>query len=72
MHTFTLPSEPEVGMVQMTGVEEDLLTNQRLIKADEAVKQVLASRIKHAGAREVLCRGAVRDRKPSRTAAEAR
>ena len=60
MHTFTLPSEPEVGMVQMTGVEEDLLTNQRLIKADEAVKQVLASRIKHAGAREVLLQSTLR------------
>ncbi len=32
MHTFTLPSGPEAGIVEMTGVEEDLLTNQRLIK----------------------------------------
>ena len=41
MHTFTLPSCLEVGIVEMTGVEEDLLTNQRLIKTGEAVNQVL-------------------------------
>ena len=46
MHTFTLPSGPEVGIVEMTGVEEDLLTNQRLIKTGEAVNQVLANCIK--------------------------
>ena len=33
MHTFTLPSGPEVGIVEMTGVEEDLLTNQHILKA---------------------------------------
>ena len=31
MHTFTLPSSIEIDLVEMTGVEEDLLTNQRLI-----------------------------------------
>ena len=46
MHTFTLPSGPEVGIVEMTGVEEDLLTNQRLIKTGEAVNEVLANCIK--------------------------
>ena len=42
MHTFTLPSGPEVGIVEMTGVEEDLLTNQRLIKTGEALNQAFA------------------------------
>ena len=32
MHTFTLPSGAEIDLVQMTGVEEDLLTNQGLMK----------------------------------------
>jgi len=49
MHTFTLPSGPEVGIVEMTGVEEDLLTSQRLIKTGEAVNQVLANCIKRIG-----------------------
>ena len=41
MHTFILPSGPETDLVEMTGVEDDLLTNQRLIKTGEAVNQVL-------------------------------
>ena len=49
MHTFTLPSGPEVDLVEMTGVEEDLLTNQRLIKTGEAINQVLANCIKRIG-----------------------
>jgi len=49
MHTFTLPSGREVDLVEMTGVEEDLLTNQRLIKTGEAINQVLANRIKRIG-----------------------
>ena len=49
MHTFTLPSGPEIGIVEMTGVEEDLLTNQRLIKTGEAVNQVLVNCIKRVG-----------------------
>ena len=49
MHTFTLPSGTEIDLVEMTGVEEDLLTNQRLIKTGEAVNQVLANCIKRVG-----------------------
>lgn len=36
MHTFTLPSGSEADLGEMTGVEEDLLTNQRLIKTGDA------------------------------------
>jgi len=32
MHTFTLPSGIEIDLVEMTGVEEDLLTNRRLMR----------------------------------------
>jgi len=49
MHTFTLPSATEIDLVEMTGVEEDLLTNQRLIKTGEAINQVLANCIKRIG-----------------------
>jgi len=37
MHTFTLPSGIEIDLVEMTGVEEDLLTNRRLMKNGEAI-----------------------------------
>lgn len=43
MRTSTLPTGPAVGPVEMTGIAEDVLTNQRLIKTDEAIKQVLAN-----------------------------
>ena len=46
MHTFTLPSGTDLDLVEMTGVEEDLLTNQRLVKTGEAINQVLANCIK--------------------------
>jgi len=52
MHTFTLPSGIEIDLVEMTGVEEDLLTNQRLIKSGEAINQVLANCIKRLGDNE--------------------
>ncbi len=49
MHTFTLPSGTDLDLVEMTGVEEDLLTNQRLVKTGEAINQVLANCIKRVG-----------------------
>ena len=49
MHTFTLPSGPEIRIVEMTGVEEDLLTSQRLIRTGEAVNQALANGIQRVG-----------------------
>ena len=49
MHTFTLPSGTEIDLVEMTGAEEDLLTNQRLMRNGEAVNQVLANCTKRLG-----------------------
>ena len=49
MHMFTLPSGTEIDLVEMTGVEEDLLTNRRLMKNGEAVNQVLANCTKRLG-----------------------
>ena len=49
MHTFTLPSGIEIGLVEMTGVEEDLLTNRRLMKNGEAINQVLLNCTKRLG-----------------------
>ena len=42
MHTFTLPSGTEIQLVEMTGVEEDFLTNQRLTKSGEPMNHALA------------------------------
>jgi len=41
MHIFELPSGVEVELREMTGAEEELLTNQRLIRTGDAVNQVL-------------------------------
>ena len=41
MFTFTLPSGPEIELREMTGAEEELLTNQRLIRSGDAINQVL-------------------------------
>jgi hypothetical protein len=41
MYTFTLPSGIEIELREMTGAEESLLTNRRLMKDGEAVNQVL-------------------------------
>ena len=43
MYTFTLPSGTEIDRVEMTGAEEDLLTDQRLMRNGEAVNQVVAN-----------------------------
>ena len=49
MHTFTLPSGVEIDLVEMTGVEEDLLTNRRLMKRGEGINQVLLNCTKRLG-----------------------
>jgi hypothetical protein len=49
MYTYTLPSGQEVELVELTGREEELLTNQRLIKSGEAINQVLLNCIKRIG-----------------------
>ena len=43
MYTFQLPSGDEIELREMTGAEEELLTNQRLIRSGDAVNQVLAN-----------------------------
>ncbi|MFW6107188.1 MAG: hypothetical protein ACOC8A_00710 [bacterium] len=49
MHTFTLPSGIEIELVEVTGVEKDLLTNRRLMKKGEGINQVLANCTKRLG-----------------------
>ena len=41
MYSFELPSGIELALREMTGTEEELLTNQRLIRSGEAINQVL-------------------------------
>jgi hypothetical protein len=41
MYTFTLPSGIDIELKEMTGSEEELLTNQRLIRNGESINQVL-------------------------------
>ncbi|MHB9037902.1 MAG: T4 family baseplate hub assembly chaperone [Armatimonadota bacterium] len=52
MYTFILPSGPEVELREMTGAEEELLTNQKLIRSGDAVNQVLANCILRTGESE--------------------
>lgn len=49
MYTFELPSGPEIELREMTGAEEELLTNQRLIRSGDAVNRVLANCIIRLG-----------------------
>ena len=52
MHVFELPSGGEVELREMTGAEEELLTNQRLIRSGDAVNQVLRNCIVRLGDKE--------------------
>jgi len=49
MHTFELPSGLEIQLREMTGAEEELLTNQRLIRTGDAVNQALKNCIVRLG-----------------------
>jgi len=49
MYTFQLPSGDEIELREMTGAEEELLTNQRLIRTGDAVNQVLANCVLRVG-----------------------
>lgn len=49
MYPFELPSGPEIELTEMTGIDEDLLTNQRLVKNGEAINRVLVNCIKRIG-----------------------
>lgn len=41
MYTYILPSGIEIELREMTGLEEELLTNQRLLRSGDAINQVL-------------------------------
>jgi hypothetical protein len=49
VHVIELPSGVEVELREMTGAEEELLTNQRLIRTGDAVNQVLRNCIVRLG-----------------------
>lgn len=49
MYTYELPTGTEIELGEMTGVEEELLTNQRLIRSGDAVNQVLKNCILRIG-----------------------
>jgi len=52
MYTFELPSGAVIEIREMTGAEEELLTNQRLIRSGDAVNRVLANCILRLGESE--------------------
>lgn len=52
MYTFQLPTGNETELREMTGAEEELLTNQRLIRSGDAVNQVLANCILQIGEKD--------------------
>jgi len=54
MHVFTLPSGTEVELREMTGAEEEILTNQRLIRSGDAINQVFMNCILRLGDKEDL------------------
>ena len=52
MYTFELPSGLEIELREMTGTEEELLTNQRLIRSGDAVNRVFANCILRIGEKD--------------------
>ena len=54
MYTFTLPSGLEAELREMTGADESLLTNRRLMKDGEGVNQVLRNCLVRLGDRTEL------------------
>lgn len=61
MYTFQLPSGPEIELREMTGLEEELLTNQRLIRNGDAINQVLRNCILRWDEKEEISAGDVLD-----------
>lgn len=61
MYAFQLPSGDEIELREMTGAEEELLTNQRLIRSGDAVNQVLANCILRIGENEEVSQKTVLD-----------
>ncbi len=52
MYNITLPSGIEAEIREMTGAEEEILTNQRLIKSGAAINQVLKNCLVRLGENE--------------------
>ena len=61
MHRFTLPSGIDIELREMTGAEEEILTNQRLIKSGEAINRVLQNCITKLGDEEKVSQDMVLD-----------
>ncbi len=49
MYNFVLPSGQEVELAELTGREEEILTNRKLIKSGEAINRVLLNCTKRIG-----------------------
>ena len=49
MHVFSLPSGQEVELRQLTGAEEELLTDERLMRKGEAINKVFQNCIVRIG-----------------------
>lgn len=49
MYTFTLPSGIEAELREMTGAEEEILTNPRLIRSGDAINRVLENCVLRLG-----------------------
>jgi hypothetical protein len=52
MYTFTLPTGLEAELREMTGAEEEILTNPRLIRSGEAINRVLENCVLRLGENE--------------------
>lgn len=61
MYQFTLPSGIDVELREMTGAEEELLTNQRLVRSGDAINQVLKNCIVSLGEEKTVEVGHVQD-----------
>ncbi len=61
MYNFNLPSGFEVELTELTGREEEILTNQRLMKSGDAIDRVLLNCTKRIGENEHPAMGAILD-----------
>lgn len=52
MYRFELPSGTEVELREMTGAEEDLLTNEQMMRSGEGINQVFANCVLRIGENE--------------------
>ncbi len=61
MYNFVLPSGQEVELTELTGREEEILTNRKLIKSGEAINRVLLNCTKRIGENTSPAMGAILD-----------